>query len=200
MIYLILLLSVNANVLDGKDVGKYSPEERRNIAIELVRKHEYDIALSLAPDQNLAGCIKILKGDTREGIEDIKESAAKGNIFSCDLYVLYKLEVEQKELTYYIRNELKIYGDSTVSFESPYLKYLALDPESLYAQNLSSDSLVRPYIIFKSGMVNSEKYPEKAKPYFEKLIESYPGSVPAIVARNILRAIERKIEKSKKRR
>jgi len=192
MIYLILIFSVNINTMDIKDVKKYSPEERREITIDLIRKQNYDMALSFAPDQNLLGCIKISKGDIYDGIEHIKESAAKGNIFSCDLFILFNLEIEKEDLTKYIEKELKVYGDSIFTFESPYLQYLTLTSEITDAKNTYTDSIVEPYFLFKSGMLNSEKHPEKAKLYFEKLINNYPGSIPAIVARNILRVTEEK--------
>lgn len=199
IVFSLLLLSVSASTIDINDAKKYSPEERRNIAIDLIGEKKYEEALYFAQGKNLTGCIKILKGDIIDGMEDIEESAAKGNVFSCNLFVLYKLEVEQREIKTYIKRELEI-ADSTYSFESPYLRYLALDPENLYVQNSSSDSLMRPYIIFKLGMLYVEKNPEKASEYFGELIENYPGSAPAIVVRNMIRVIENKTERDKKRR
>jgi len=198
MIYLILVFAVNINTLDSKDVKKYSPEERRTITIDLMRKQNYEMALSFAPDQNLIGCIKILKGDIYDGIEHIKESAAKGNIFSCDLFMLFNLGIEKEELAKYIVKELKVYSDSVFTFESPYLQYLTLTSETADSKKTYTDSIVEPYFLFKSGMLNSDNHPEKAKLYFEKLVNNHPGSVPAIVARNILRVIEEK-KKSRKR-
>ncbi len=194
IVFFLLLLSINASTIDIKDTKKYLPKERRNIAIKLIGERKYEEALSYAQDKDLSGCIKILRGNLIEGMEDIEESAAKGNIFSCNLFVLYKLEVEQEEISAYVRREFKI-ADSAYSFESPYLKYLVADPEILYIQNYSSDSLIRPYIIFKLGMLEVERKPERARKYLGELIEKYPVSVPAIVARNILRAIGDKIEK-----
>ncbi len=191
MIYLILLFSLNSNILDGKDIKKYSPEERENITIELIRDKKYAAALSFSPNLNLTGCIKILKNEVTEGIEDIKESAAKGNIFSLDLYLLFNLYVSETDLKKYIRNELKIYPDSTFSYKSPYVKYLVFPPESLYNQNIPTDSVLYPYILFKSGMLNMEKNPKETKKYFEILIEKYPNSLPSIIARNTMRALEK---------
>jgi hypothetical protein len=191
MIYLILLFSFNAKELDIKNIKKYSPEERKNITIELIRQEKYAYALSFSPNQNLTGCIKILKDNLSEGIEDIKESAAKGNIFSCDLFILYNLNVGEKDLKNYIRKELDVSEDSTFSFDSPYVRYLAFHPESLYVWNIPSDSVLYSYIIFKSGMVNIEKDPEKTKKYFKILIDNYPSSIPTIIARNTLSALEK---------
>lgn len=191
MIYLILLFSLNSNILDDKDIRKYSPEERENITIELIREKNYDAALSFSPNQNLTGCIKILKNEVTEGIEDIKESAAKGNIFSLDLYLLFNLNVSETDIKKYIRNELTIYPDSTFSYESPYVRYLVLPPDSLYNQNIPTDSVLYPYILFKSGMLNMEKNPKETKKYFEMLIDKYPNSLPAIIARNTMRALEK---------
>lgn len=191
MIYLTLLLSLNSNILDDKDIRKYSPEERENITIELIREKNYDAALSFSTNQNLTGCIKILKNEVTEGIEDIKESAAKGNIFSLDLYLLFNLNVSETDLKKYIRNELTIYPDSTFSYESPYVRYLVLHPDSLYNQNIPADSVLYPYILFKFGMLNMEKNPKETKKYFEMLIDKYPNSIPAIIARNTMRALEK---------
>jgi hypothetical protein len=190
MIYLILLFSFNAKELDIKNIKKYSPEERKNITIELIRQEKYAYALSFSPNQNLTGCIKILKDNLSEGIEDIKESAAKGNIFSCDLFILYNLNVGEKDLKNYIRKELDVSEDSTFSFDSPYVRYLAFHPESLYVWNIPSDSVLYPYIIFKSGMSSIEKDPEKTKKYFKILTDNYPNSIPTIIARNTLGALE----------
>jgi hypothetical protein len=193
MIYLIVLFSVTS---DNK-IKSYSPSDKKNAVFELLRQKKYDAALSLASDRNLIGCIKFMKGNVAEGIEDIKESAAKGNIFSCDLFLLFNLKVEKKDLANYIKKELKVYGDSTFSFESPYIRYLALPPESLYIGNNLSDSVLYSYIIFKSGIKNLEKNTETAKKDFENLIENYPNSVPAVVARNTLRAVKSKLEEKK---
>jgi hypothetical protein len=191
MIYLILLFSFNPKVLNSKDIKKYSPEERKKITIELIRQKKYDTALSFSPNQKLTGCIKILKDNFTEGLEDIEESAAKGNMFSCELYLLFHLKVGEADLKNYIRNELKIFPDSTFSYESPFVRYLAFSPESLYVQNMPSDSILYPYIIFKSGIVNMVKNPKKAKKYFEILIKDYPNSLPTIIARNTMRALEK---------
>ena len=191
MIYLMLLFLLNAQDLDSKDIKKYSPERRRRITIELIRQKKYDTALSFSPDQNLTGCIKILKGNFTEGIEDLKESAAKGNIFSLDLYILSNLNVGEKDLKEYIRKELEISEDTTFSYQSPYIRYLAIPAESLYVRSIPADSILYPYIIFKSGMINMEKNPEKTKMYFKILIDNYPNSLPTIIARNTMRALEK---------
>jgi len=191
MIYLILLFLLNSKTLDSKDIKNYSPEERRKITVELIRQKKYDAALSFSPNQNLTGCIKILKDKVTEGIEDIKESTAKGNIFSLDLYILFNLNVSKADLKNYIRSELKIYPDSTFSYQSPFVRYLTFQPESLYTQNLPSDSVLYPFIIFKSGMVNIEKDPKETKKYFKILIDNYPNSLPTIIARNTLGALEK---------
>jgi hypothetical protein len=193
MIYLIVLFSVTSY----NNIKSYSPSAEKNVVFELLRQKKYDAALSLATDRNLIGCIKIIKGDITEGMEDIKESAAKGNVFSCNLFLLFNLKVEEKELVKYIEKELGIYGDSTFSFTSPYIRYLALPAESLYVENMPHDSVLYPYIIFKSGLKNLEKAPEKTQKDFERLIENYPNSVPAIVARNTLRALKNKVEEKK---
>ncbi len=192
MIYLILLLSFELKSLDNKDIKKYSPEQKRDISVELIKEKEYNLALSFAPDKNLTGCIKILKGDLSDGIEDIKESAAKGNIFSCNVYILFNLQTGEKDLKNYIKNGLKLSSDTTFSYESPFARYLASHPESLYIQNIPSDSLLYPYILFKSGMINIEQKPEKAEKYFKILLENYPNSLPAIIARNTIRALKKK--------
>jgi hypothetical protein len=193
MIYLIVLFSVASD----NNVRSYSYIDKKDVVFELLRQKKYDAALSLASDKNLIGCIKFIKGDVEEGIKDIKESAAKGNIFSCELFLLFNLEVEEDELVKYIEKELGVYGDSIFSFTSPYIRYLALPPESLYSENKLSDSVLYPYIIFKSGMKNLKKNPQKTQKDFESLIEKYPNSVPAIVARNILRAVKNKAEEKK---
>jgi len=192
MIYLILLLSLELKSLDNKDIKKYSPEQRRDISVELIKEKEYDIALSFAPDKNLTGCIKILKGDLSGGIEDIKESAVKGNIFSCNVYILFNLQTGEKDLKNYIKNELKLSLDTTFSYESPFARYLTSNPESLYIQNIPSDSLLYPYILLKSELINIEKKPEKAEKYFKILLNNYPNSLPAIIARNTIRALKKK--------
>lgn len=192
MIYLIIILSLNLNSLNIKDIKKYSPEQRREITIELIQRKKYDMALTFAPDKNLTGCIKILKGNSSEGIEDIRESAEKGNLFSCDLYILFNLQTEEKDLQTYIKRELKLVPDSTLSYKSPFARYLASDPESLYIQNIPSDSALNPYILFKSGMRNIEKEPEKAEIYFKILLNDYPNSIPAIIARNAIRTLKKK--------
>ena len=191
MIYLILLLSINPSNLDIKDIKKYTPEERRKITIELIRQKNYETALSVSPNQNLTGCIKILKGNLTEGIEDIKESALRGNIFSLDLFILSNLQVGEKDLKEYIRKELEISEDTTFSYQSPYIRYLAIPAESLYVRSIPADSILYPYIIFKSGMINMEKNPEKTKMYFKILIDNYPNSLPTIIARNTMRALEK---------
>jgi hypothetical protein len=91
----------------------------------------------------------------------------------------------------YIRNKLEISKDTTFSYQSPYVRYLAFHPESLYVRNIPADSVLYPYIIFKSGMVNMEKNPEKTKMYFKILIDNYPNSLPTIIARNTMRALEK---------
>ena len=192
MIYLILLFSINTKAFDSKHIKKFSPDERKNITIELIRQKKYASALSIAPDKNLIGCIKILKGDLAEGMEDIKESAAKGNIFSTDLYLLSNLNVSNEDLKNYIKGELKVSPDSALSFQSPYVRYLSLRPESLYVHITPADSAFYPYIILKMGMINPEEKSEETKKYFEILIERYPNSLPTILARNIMRSLERK--------
>ncbi len=191
MIYLIIPFLFAVKDLDSKNIKKYSPEERRRITVELIRQKNYDAAMSFSPDQNLTGCIKILKDQVNEGIEDIKESAEKGNIFSLDLYILLNLNVDRADLKNYIGNELSIFPDSTFSYQSPFVRYLTCDPESLYTQNLPADSVLFPYIIFQSGMINLEKDPEKTKKYFKILIDNYPNSIPTIIARNTLSSLEK---------
>ena len=191
MIYFILIFLFNSKTSDSKDIKKYSPEERRKITIELIRQKKYDAALTFSADQNLTGCIKILNDNLPEGIEDIKESALRGNIFSLDLYILLNLNVDGASLKNYIRNELKINPDSNFSYQSPFVRYLTCHPESLYIKNIPADSVIYPYIIFKSGMVNLEKDPKKTRNYFKILIDNYPNSLPAIIARNMLGALEK---------
>ena len=192
MIYLLLIFSVNISIIDSKDVKKYSPKERREITIELLREKNFERALSFAPDQNLIGCIKILKGDIYDGIEHIKESAAKGDIFSCDLFILFNLEIKEEDFKKYIEKKLDIYRDSTFVFESQYLQYLTLSPEASYSNKTLTDPFIEPFFLFKSGMFASEKNPEKEKLNLAELVNGYPESVPATVARNILRTIEEK--------
>jgi len=192
MIYLIFIISLEFNSFDSEDIQKLSPEQRREITAELIRKEEYDIALTFAPDKNLSGCVKILKGAISEGIEDIRESAKKGDLFSCDLYILFNLQTGEKDLQNYIKRELKLLPDTTFSYESPFARYLASNPESLYVQNIPSDSILNPYILFKSGMINVEKESEKATMYFKILLNNYPNSLPAIIARNTIRTLENK--------
>jgi hypothetical protein len=191
MIYLILLLSLELNSLDSKNIKKYSPEKRREITIELIQEKKYDMALTFALDKNLTGCIKILKGNLSQGIEDIRESAEKGNLFSCDLYILFNLQTGEKDLQNYIKKELKLVPDTTLSFESPFSRYLSSHPESLYIQNIPADSIINPYILFKSGIINIEKEPEKIEKYFKILLDNYPNSLPAIIARNTIRALKK---------
>jgi hypothetical protein len=192
MIYLIFILSVNINSLNGNEAKNYSPEERRNLTIEMIRERQYEKALSFAPDQNLLGCVEFLRGDIPNGIEHIKESAEKGNVFSCNLFILLNLKINEKELAKYIEKELEIYPDSTFSFESPYIQYLTLNPKKFEPKNTQTDSIIAPYFLFKSGMYNLDKNPEKTKLYFQKLLSFYPGSSPAIVARNIIRVTDKK--------
>lgn len=191
MIYLILPFLFAVKDLNSKDIKKLSPEERRKITTELIRQKNYDAALSFSPDQNLTGCIKILKDNLSEGIEDIKESTLRGNIFSLDLFILFHLNVDKADLKNYIRNELSVFPDSTFSYLSPFVRYLTFQPESLYAQNIPSDSVLLPYIIFKSGMVNLEKKPKETRKYFKILIDNYPNSLPTIIARNTLSSLEK---------
>lgn len=191
--YFILILSFNINALDVKDARKYSPDERRIITINLIREKEYDMALSFAPDKNLLGCIKILQGNFLDGIEYIKESALKGEIFSCDLFILFNLKVEEKELVKYIEKRLEVYEDSVFSFKSPYLSYLTEDFNIGEIQNSYADSIVKPYIIYRSGIILPDEHPEK-KGYLERLLDSFPGSIPAVVARNIVGVFEKENE------
>ena len=192
MIYLILILSINFNSLNTKDIKKYSPEKRREITIKLIQMNKYDMALTFAPDKNLTGCIKILKGDITEGVEDIRESAEKGNLFSCDLYILFNLQTGEKDLQNYIKKELKILPDTVLSFQSPFTRYLTLHPECLYVNNIPTDSILNPYILFEAGIINIDREPKKAEMYFEILLDNYPNSLPAIIARNTIRALKKK--------
>lgn len=191
MIYLFLILSFNSGSLDIDGIKNYSPEERKNITIELIRQEKYETALMFSPNRNITGCIKILDDKFKEGIEDIQESAAKGNLFSVDLYLLFQLEVSKTDLKNFVRKELCVLKDSAVSYESPFTRYLVFSPESLYVCNISADSILHPYILFKSGMVNLEKDSEKATEFFEDLIENFPNSLPAVVARNTLRSLKK---------
>ncbi len=192
MIYLILILSLNFNSLNTKDIKKYSPEKRREITIKLIQMNKYDMALTFAPDKNLTGCIKILKGAIAEGVEDIRDSAEKGNLFSCDLYILFNLQTGEKDLQNYIKRELDILPDTVLSYRSPFTRYLTLHPESLYVNNIPSDSVLSPYILFKAGIINTAKEPKKAEMYFRILLDNYPNSIPAIITRNSIRAFQKK--------
>jgi len=190
MIYLFFLLSLDIKSSEIKDVQKLSPEQRRDITIELIKEKEYDLALSFAPDPNLTGCVKILKGNLSEGIEDLKEAASKGNIFSCDVYILFNLEAGETDIKNYVEKELKLAPDTIYSYESPFARFLASHPESLYTRSIPSYSMLYSYILFESGMINIEKEPGKAKEYFKILLENYPNSIPAIIARNIIGIIK----------
>ncbi|MEA1913120.1 MAG: tetratricopeptide repeat protein [candidate division WOR-3 bacterium] len=191
MIYLLIFFSITRIDIEKKEIKKITPQERNAIVINLLRDKEYEKALSITTEPGLSGRIKILKGETFEGLEDMKESAKKGNIQSCNLFLLSNMGVLQSDLKKFIKRELGI--DSTSSFSSPYAKFLFYPPESLSVELSAPDSFLLPFIIFRLGFENIQKKPEKAKEYFNQLIREYPESVPTEVARNLIRVIKKKI-------
>ncbi|MEO0293386.1 MAG: hypothetical protein ABIN61_04075 [candidate division WOR-3 bacterium] len=169
--------------------------ENEKIILDFIRNSEYEKALSLTQDKRLTGCIKILKGDIKGGIEEIKESATKGDIFSLNLFLLFNLEVDREELIEYIKREIGVSKDSLFSFHSPYIRYFVISPETLYLKKIPSDSIIYPYVIFKLGMNWMEEKPKKTKEYFKELIKNYPLLPPGILSRNTLRILEEKVNK-----
>ena len=193
MIYLLILFTIaQQDVIEKKEIRQFqiSIEESRKNIIELLGKDKYEEALAITNDPGMKGRIKILQGKTFEGLLDIEESAMKGDVESCNLFLLSKMGVGNSDIKVYIKMELGI--DSTLSLSSPYTEYITCPPESLLENLGEIDSLLAPFIIFRVGQIKLENSTEEAKDYFNRLIDEYPKSIPAIIARNLIRVIQEK--------
>lgn len=188
MIYLFILLTITQNVKDRKELQRLRAEEKKEILIDLLKEEKYKEALSLSDDLAVIGRIKILQGKTFDGLLDIEESALKGNVASCNLFLLSKMEVPLNDLKAFIKMDFGV--DTTTTLSSPYTKYLVLTLESLEVELSHTDSLLAPFVVFQLGLKNIDKKEEKAKEYFQILLKEYPKSVPAIIARNLIRLLE----------
>lgn len=188
MIYLFILLTITQNVKDRKELQRLRAEEKKEILIDLLKEEKYKEALSLSDDLAVIGRIKILQGKTFDGLLDIEESALKGNVASCNLLLLSKMEVPLNDLRAFIKMDFGV--DTTTTLSSPYTKYLVLTLESLEVELSHTDSLLAPFVVFQLGLKNIDKKEEKAKEYFQILLKEYPKSVPAIIARNLIRLLE----------
>lgn len=188
MIYLFILLTITQNVKDRKELQRLRAEEKKEILIDLLKEEKYEEALSLSDDLAVIGRIKILQGKTFDGLLDIEESALKGNVASCNLFLLSKMEVPLNDLKAFIKMDFGI--DTTITLSSPYTKYLVLTLESLEVELSHPDSLLTPFVVFQLGLKNIDNKEEKAKEYFQILLKEYPKSVPAIIARNLIRFLE----------
>lgn len=188
MIYLFILLTITQNVKDRKELQRLRAEEKKEILIDLLKEEKYKEALSLSDDLAIIGRIKILQGKTFDGLLDIEESALKGNVASCNLFLLLKMGVPLNDLKAFIKTDFGV--DTTTTLSSPYTKYLVLTLESLEVELSHTDSLLAPFLVFQLGLKNIDKKEEKAKEYFQILLKEYPKSVPAIIARNLIRLLE----------
>ncbi|MCK4321911.1 hypothetical protein KAX08_05280 [candidate division WOR-3 bacterium] len=188
MIYLFILLTITQNVKDRKELQRLRAEEKKEILIDLLKEEKYEEALFLSDDLAVMGRIKILQGKTFDGLLDIEESALKGNVASCNLFLLSKMEVPLNDLKAFIKMDFGV--DTTTTLSSPYTKYLVLTLESLEVELSHPDSLLTPFVVFQLGLKNIDKKEEKAKEYFQILLKEYPKSVPAIIARNLIRLLE----------
>ena len=188
MIYLFILLTITQNVKDRKELQRLRAEEKKEILIDLLKEEKYKEALSLSDDLAVIGRIKILQGKTFDGLLDIEEAALKGNVASCNLFLLSKMEVPLNDLKAFIKMDFGV--DTTTTLSSPYTKYLVLTLESLEVELSHPDSLLTPFVVFQLGLKNIDKKEEKAKEYFQILLKEYPKSVPAIIARNLIRLLE----------
>ncbi|MBA7624117.1 hypothetical protein ES703_31521 [subsurface metagenome] len=188
MIYLFILLTITQNVKDSKELQRLRVEEKKEILIDLLKEEKYKEALSLSDDLAVIGRIKILQGKTFDGLLDIEESALKGNVASCNLFLLSKMEVPLNDLKAFIKMDFGV--DTATTLSSPYTKYLVLTLESLEVELSHTDSLLAPFVVFQLGLKNIDKKEEKAKEYFQILLKEYPKSVPAIIARNLIRLLE----------
>ncbi len=188
MIYLFILLTITQNVKDRKELQRLRAEEKKEILIDLLKEEKYKEALSLSDDLAVIGRIKILQGKTFDGLLDIEESALKGNVASCNLFLLSKMGVPLNDLKAFIKMDFGV--DTTTTLSSPYTKYLVLTLESLEVELSHTDSLLAPFVVFQLGLKNIDKREEKAKEYFQILLKEYPKSVPAIIARNLIRLLE----------
>jgi hypothetical protein len=175
-------------VKDRKELQKLRAEEKKEILIDLLKEEKYKEALSLSDDLAVIGRIKILQGKTFDGLLDIEESALKGNVASCNLFLLSKMGVPLNDLKAFIKMDFGV--DTTTTLSSPYTKYLVLTLESLEVELSHTDSLLAPFVVFQLGLKNIDKKEEKAKEYFQILLKEYPKSVPAIIARNLIRLLE----------
>jgi len=191
---LILLLSAQ-NLINEKMIQKLSPEKKMEMVVRLVKDGKYEEALSLCNDPGLRGRVKILKGETFEGLLDVKESAMKGDVGSCNLFLLSKMGSPDEDIKAFIKREYGI--DSNASVSSPYSAYLIFPAESLSAESSTPDSLLTPFILLRKGLINIDENPEEAKDYFSCLITAYPKSIPAIIARDLIRVVEEKISRQK---
>jgi len=192
MIYLLILLSTTQSAIDIKETRHLQIEKKQEKVIKLLRFEKYEEALSLTDEPGIKGRIKILQGKIFEGLLDIEKSALKGNVGSCTLFLLSKMGVGGNDLKAVVRSELGF--DSTLTFISPYTKYLMTSPESLLVSLNDSDSLLKPFIIFRIAEKFLDEEPLKSKEYLKRLPSEYPKSIPAIIARDLIRVIEEKLE------
>ena len=188
MSYLLIFIIITQTVEYKESAKSLIENENKKIISILLSEGRFEEALKITDDPAISGRIKILQGKTFEGLQDIEKSALKGDVASTNIFLLSKMYVPLDELKSFIKLEFDI--DTNIILNSQYSKYLLYSPESLEVNLSKSDSTIAPFIIFLLGQKNSEKNPHKAKEYYEILLEEYPGSVPAIVARNLIRVLE----------
>lgn len=184
----ILIFIIITQTFEHKKSAQSLIENGKKIISTLLSEERFEEALKITDDPAISGRIKILQGKTFEGLQDIEKSALKGDVASTNIFILSKMYVPLDELKSFIKLELGI--DTNVILNSQYSKYLLYSPESLEVHLSQSDSTIAPFIIFMLGGRNLEKNPKKAKEYYDVLLEEYPGSIPAIVARNLIRILE----------
>lgn len=166
-----------------------TPGAKIDTILKYTFKGEYDKALALNPPDSLSGKIMILKGDFGNGFEKIKKSALKGNVLDCVLFVLSKMDVKKDDIAAFIRVEMDM--DTTINTDSPYIQYLSGKLMEEKDSVMKADTVLYPFVLFNKGFRELEESPVDSKKYLSELLSSYPNSIPAIIARNILRLTEK---------
>ncbi len=188
MSYILIFVIITQPIEYKKSFDSLPENEKKKIISRLLLEDKFEEALKITDDPAISGRIKILQEKTFEGLREIEKSALKGDVASTNIFLLSKMNVPLDDLKSFIKFELGI--DSNIILSSQYSKYLVYLPESLEVHLSQSDSTIAPFIIFLLGQRNLEKNPQKAKEYYEILLEEYPGSIPTIVARNLIRILE----------
>jgi hypothetical protein len=188
MSYILIFIIITQTIEYKKNAQLILENERGKIISTLLREEKFEEALKITDDPAVSGRIKMLQGKTFEGLQDIEKSALKGDVASTNIFLLSKMYVPLDELKSIIKFEFGI--DTNIILSSQYSKYLLYSPESLEVHLSQSDSTIAPFIIFLLGERNLEKNTQKAKEYYDALLDEYQGSIPAIVARNLIRVLE----------